>query len=204
MIGTRLIVMCCSIVGCLLMCSTGYCDYQQTPSKPLFETEVEWREFEHKVDGFLKEYVGVQFGDSADKFSTNKFEVCTIDVAKKYGRFDKARLSFKDGKISTVYLYAHLSKGENISVYDSNCDKDIRQLATNLGLNKDVFHWLYVNGSLWSGSKYKIWMNSSRLLKLAPPRSVCGLYFSNNINKSNVIDSMARTFRGSETLDKVE
>lgn len=117
-----------------------------------------------KIDDFLKEYLGVQFGDSIDKFPEEKQDANpntrrsallrsrfrgmegepTIDkrnipVLKKFKYFDKAYAEFCGGKLYKVIFIANIDKKYS---YDSTREKvnhAIADLAVSLGLENSEF-----------------------------------------------------------------
>ena len=113
-----------------------------------------------KVDAFLKEYFGVQFGDSIDKFPEKengrrvhfvpKYKTRDIPVLKKFEYFDKAQGNFYGGKLCSVDFrvdintnsYGSVIVDDNTNSYDSiieNIEPVFVDLAVSLGFESSEF-----------------------------------------------------------------
>ena len=112
-----------------------------------------------KIDAFLKEYLGVQFGDSIDMFpeKENKrklpfalYETRDIPVIKKFKYFDRAQGNFYGGKLCSVYFGVDINTNSygsgivdnNTNSYDSiieNIEPVFVDLAVSLGFESSEF-----------------------------------------------------------------
>ena len=119
------------------------------------------------IDQFLKEYLGVQFGDSIDKFPEEKQDanpdtrrggllissrfrrrageqtVSTdkrnIPVLKKFKYFDKAYVEFGEGKLYNVVFLANIDKKYSLDSINEKVNQAIADLAVTLGLESTAF-----------------------------------------------------------------
>lgn len=117
-------------------------------------TEVERNVIDTKIDAFLKEYLGAQFGDSIDLYPTlvcDNDNVRRIQVKKPFGYLDKATGHFEDGKLYSVSFVADIDKKYSEDSVNERIKQTLADLAVSLGLSSDVF------------SRY--WRSHFRLLK---------------------------------------
>lgn len=115
--------------------------------------KVEKHVVDAKIDAFLKEYLGVQFGDSIDKFPEVKDifpkpafpkepeegeEYRTIPVLKKFKDLDVARGHFCYGKLYSVEFFIRM---RSVHIQDSdkeNMEQLFSDLAVYLGLERII------------------------------------------------------------------
>ena len=116
------------------------------------------------IDQFLKEYLGVQFGDSIDKFLVEK-DVSNsgtrrsrflrsrfgarpgqptilkghIPVLKKFKYFDEANGEFCEGKLYIVEFCANIDKKYSLDSINEKINQAIADLAVTLGLESTAF-----------------------------------------------------------------
>ena len=116
------------------------------------------------IDQFLKEYLGVQFGDSIDKFPgekqdanpntrrgallrsrglagepTNSADTRNIPVLKKFKYFDKAYGKFFEGKLYRVEFRANIDKKYSFDSTREKINQAVADLAATLGLESSAF-----------------------------------------------------------------
>ena len=109
--------------------------------------EVEQNVIDAKIDAFIKEYLGVQFGDGIDKFPQkmerygshmdNRARV--IPVLKKFKYFDKAEGRFEDGKLYGVRFYADIDAKYSIDSTNEKINQALADMAVTFGLASDAF-----------------------------------------------------------------
>lgn len=95
-----------------------------------------------KIDAFLKEHLGVQFGDSIDKYPDkcperkNKFNerLRVIPVIKKFKYFDKACGIFLYGKLDRVAFYTDIDAKYSIDSINEKMEKVFDDMAVILGV----------------------------------------------------------------------
>ena len=117
-----------------------------------------------KIDAFLKEHLGVQFGDSIDKFPgekqdanpntrrgallrsrglagepTNSADTRNIPVLKKFKYFDKAYGKFFEGKLYRVEFRANIDKKYSFDSTREKINQAVADLAATLGLESSAF-----------------------------------------------------------------
>ena len=97
-----------------------------------------------KIDAFLKEYLGVQFGDSIDKYpdmtGSVSNDLCrVIHVLKKFQYFDGAAGEFYNGKLYKVMFYATIDEKFSIDSTKEKIAKSLSDLAVLLGLEANAF-----------------------------------------------------------------
>ena len=117
-----------------------------------------------KIDAFLKEHLGVQFGDSIDKFPgekqdanpntrrgallrsrglagepTNSADTRNIPVLKKFKYFDKAYGKFFEGKLYRVEFRANIDKKYSFDSTSEKINQAVADLAATLGLESSAF-----------------------------------------------------------------
>ena len=106
--------------------------------------EVEQNVIDTKIDAFLKEYLGVAFGDSIEKYpKTNGFrhEDCReITVQKRFQYFDKACAGFCDGKLCWVEFFANIDKKYSIDSVNQRIDQTLADMAVTFGIASDSFN----------------------------------------------------------------
>lgn len=109
--------------------------------------EVEQNVIDAKIDAFIKEYLGVQFGDGIDKFP-KKMEgygmhmdnqARVIPVLKKFKYFDKAEGRFEDGKLYGVRFYADIDAKYSIDSTDEKINQALADMAVTFGLASTAF-----------------------------------------------------------------
>lgn len=113
--------------------------------------EVEQNVIDAKIDAFIKEYLGVQFGDGIDKFPKkmerygnhmdNRARV--IPVLKKFKYFDKAEGRFEDGKLYGVMFYADIDEKYSIDSTDEKINQALADMAVTFGLASTAFDSKY-------------------------------------------------------------
>ena len=117
-----------------------------------------------KIDAFLKEHLGVQFGDSIDKSPgekqdanpntrrgallrsrglagepTNSADTRNIPVLKKFKYFDKAYGKFFEGKLYRVEFRANIDKKYSFDSTREKINQAVADLAATLGLESSAF-----------------------------------------------------------------
>lgn len=112
--------------------------------------EVEQSVIDTKINSFLREYLGVAFGDSIDKYPTAienndyLYQKCrVVTVLKKFQYFDKALAYFSDGKLYAVSFFADIDEKYSIDSTNERINQTRADLAVTLGLASDAF----MNGS---------------------------------------------------------
>jgi len=113
--------------------------------------EVEQNVIDAKIDAFIKEYLGVQFGDGIDKFPQkmerygshmdNRARV--IPVLKKFKYFDKAEGRFEDGKLYGVRFYADIDAKYSIDSTNEKINQALADMAVTFGLASTAFDRFY-------------------------------------------------------------
>lgn len=134
---------------------------KDTGRKFVLSEDVEKKVVDAKIDSFLKEYLGVQFGDSIDKFP-EEMEIASftnlgaipvpkprvIPVLKNFKYFDKAYGYFFEGKLYSVNFYVDIEEKYSIDSINPKIDQSIADLAVSLGLVSTAF-----NGNIPSRDK---------------------------------------------------
>ena len=119
-----------------------------------------------KIDAFLMEHLGVQFGDSIDKFPeekqdanpntrrsallrsrfgglagepTNSADTRNIPVLKKFKYFDKAYGKFFEGKLYRVEFRANIDKKYSFDSTREKINKAVADLSATLGFESPAF-----------------------------------------------------------------
>ena len=112
------------------------------PAEPKFvpAKEVEKKVVDAKIDAFLKEYLGVQFGDSIDKFSGGEKNCRVIPVLKKFKYFNKAYGKFIDGKLYRVLICADIDKKFSVDSTREKIEQAFADLAVTLDLQSTAFN----------------------------------------------------------------
>lgn len=92
-----------------------------------------------KIVAFIKEYLGVQFGDSIDKFpdsitDDSKDRCRAIKLLKKFKYFDKAAGYFYCGQLYGVMLYTDLNEKYSIDSRNEKMFQTIVDLAVTFGI----------------------------------------------------------------------
>lgn len=109
--------------------------------------EVEQNVIDAKIDAFIKEYLGVQFGDGIDKFpqkmerygSLMDNRARVIPVLKKFKYFDKAEGLFEDGKLYGVRFYADIDAKYSIDSTNEKINQALADMAVTFGLASTAF-----------------------------------------------------------------
>ena len=114
-------------------------------------TEVEQNVIDTKIDAFLKEYLGAQFGDSIDLYPTlvcDNDNVRRIQVKKPFGYLDKATGHFEDGKLYSVSFVADIDKKYSEDSVNERIKQTLADLAVSFGMSSDTFsgQW-YLGGA---------------------------------------------------------
>lgn len=99
-----------------------------------------------KIDTFLKEYLGVQFGDSIEKFETHKdllsydfrIEIKEIPVLKKIKHFDKAMGFSLYGKLYKIIFYCEIDKKYSENSVDQQIEQDLVDIFIQFGFQSDI------------------------------------------------------------------
>ena len=92
-----------------------------------------------KIDAFLKEYLGVQFGDSIDKLPGEK-NCRVIPVLKKFKYFNKAYGKFIDGKLYSVLICADIDEKFSVDSTREKIEQAFADLAVTLDLQSTAFN----------------------------------------------------------------
>lgn len=93
-----------------------------------------------KIDAFLKEHLGVQFGDSIDKFSGGEKNCRVIPVLKKFKYFNKAYGKFIDGKLYSVLICADIDEKFSVDSTREKIEQAFADLAVTLDLQSTAFN----------------------------------------------------------------
>lgn len=106
--------------------------------------EVEQNVIDTKIDAFLKEYLGAQFGDSIDLYPEPvrdylKDRLRYIQVKKPFGYLDKAIGKFAEGKLYRVNFFADIDKKYSEDSVDERINQTLADLAVSFGLASDTF-----------------------------------------------------------------
>ena len=106
--------------------------------------EVEKNVVDAKIDAFLKEYLGVQFGDSIDKFPEmidNRHTMeRVVPVLKKFKYFDKAVARFTHGKLYRVVFIADIDAKYSLDSTNEKMEQVFADLGVTLGLASTAFN----------------------------------------------------------------
>lgn len=109
-------------------------------------TEVSQNVIDTKIDAFLKEYLGAQFGDSIDLYPTlindsnwNKGRLRYIKVKKPFGYLDKAMGRFEDGKLYSISFVADIDRKYSEDSTNERINQTLADLAVTFGLASDAF-----------------------------------------------------------------
>ena len=107
---------------------------------------VEQSVLDAKINSFLKEYVGAQFGDPIDKFpdlvvgrSRDDMKYRQIPALKKFQYFDHAFGVFEDGKLYEISFFAHIDMKYSVDSTNQRINQTLADLAVTLGLDSSVF-----------------------------------------------------------------
>lgn len=103
--------------------------------------DVEVAVIDAKTEAFIKEYVGVKFGDDIstikDDDESNGRNPCNIKLVKPFRYFDKAYLGFTDGKLTSIRIEAWIERKFSLDSvmkrYKEACD----DLALTLGYQQN-------------------------------------------------------------------
>lgn len=125
--------------------------------------KVEESVLDAKINSFLKEYVGAQFGDSIEKFPDpttgrrrNDSRCRKIHVLKKFQYFDSAYGVFIDGKLYEIRFYVDVDKKYSVDSMNQRINQTLADIAVTLGLDSDALikdreHW--VSRWCWIGKQ---------------------------------------------------
>lgn len=117
---------------------------KQQAAEPKFvpAKEVEQNVIDTKIDAFLKEYLGIAFGDSIEQYPQT-LDRCkwlrVIPVLKKFQYFDKALASFYDGKLYSVEFFADIDVKYSIDSTNERIDQALADMAVTFGIASDSF-----------------------------------------------------------------
>ena len=107
--------------------------------------KVEQNVLDAKINSFLKEYVGAQFGDPIDKFpdlvigrSRDGMKYRQIPALKKFQYFDRAVGVFEDGKLYEISFFAHIDMKYSVDSTNQRINQTLADLAVTLGLDSNV------------------------------------------------------------------
>jgi len=121
---------------------------KQQVAEPSFvpAKEVEQNVIDTKIDAFLKEFLGVAFGDSIEKYPETiegrdwlKDRIRVIPVQKRFQYFDKAIAHFNDGKLYEVEFFADIDKKYSIDSTNQRIDQTLADMAVTFGIASDSF-----------------------------------------------------------------
>lgn len=92
-----------------------------------------------KIDAFLKEYLGVQFGDSFDNFPEKVFtpsqrDIRRIPVLKEYKYLNRAEGRFYNGKLCEVQFFVDIDKKYSKKSINEKIEPMFADLAVTLGV----------------------------------------------------------------------
>lgn len=92
-----------------------------------------------KIDAFLKEYLGVQFGDSFDNFPEKVFtpsqrDIRRIPVLKEYKYLNRAEGRFYNGKLCEVQFFVDIDKKYSKKSINEKIEPMFADLAVALGI----------------------------------------------------------------------
>ena len=118
---------------------------RQQVAEPKFvpAKEVEQNVIDTKIDAFLKEYLGVTFGDSKEKYPQKldgRDWLRVIPVLKKFQYFDKALARFCDGKLYSVEFFADIDAKYSIDSTNERIDQTLADMAVTFGIASDSFN----------------------------------------------------------------
>ena len=109
-------------------------------------TEVSQNVIDTKIDAFLKEYLGAQFGDSIDLYPATiddsdwrKGRLRYIQVKKPFGYLDKAMGRFEDGKLYSISFVADIDRKFSEDSTNERINQTLADLAVTFGLASDAF-----------------------------------------------------------------
>jgi len=118
-------------------------DSSQKTEEKKFEPnkDVEIEVINTKVNAFIKEYVGVSFGDDIatvkDDDENNGRYSRNIKMVKPFKYFDKAYLEFTDGKLTCVRIDASIDKKFSAESVEKRFREVRDDLASSLGFQQD-------------------------------------------------------------------
>lgn len=108
--------------------------------------EVEQSVIDTKIDVFLKEYLGVAFGDPIEKYpqtvndkSRLKGRFRVVTVKKKFQHFDKAVAEFYEGKLWSVSFFADIDNKYSVDSTNKRINQTLADLAVTFGLASNAF-----------------------------------------------------------------
>ena len=118
---------------------------KQQAAEPKFvpAKEVEQNVIDTKIDAFLKEYLGIAFGDSIEQYPQTldgRKMLRVIPVLKKFQYFDKALASFYDGKLYSVEFFADIDVKYSIDSTNERIDQALADMAVTFGIASDSFN----------------------------------------------------------------
>ena len=138
-----------------------------------------------KVESFLKEYLGVQFGDGIEKFpqtvkrsSRNEDQYRILPVVKKFKYLDKAIGSFMSGRLISVAFVADIDEKYSESSVEARMEQVYDALTDMWGIEKDAFSkdWVAPHKILNSRYAFARWGRFSIFDPSAPKGSRrCGI-----------------------------
>jgi hypothetical protein len=116
-----------------------------------------------KIDAFLKEYIGVQFGDSIDKYPEEVFIWWSepdrkIPVKKKFKYFDKAQGSFCLGRLYRIEFFVEFDEKYSVDSINEKMKPVFDDLASAIGLEsaESIYRSSRIKGCSYEiGSKNK-------------------------------------------------
>ena len=117
---------------------------KQQVAEPKFvpAKEVEQNVIDTKIDAFLKEYLGVAFGDSIEKYpktTENGDWFRIIPVRKRFQYLDKAIARFHNGGLYEVMFFADIDKKYSIDSTNQRIDQTLADMAVTFGIASDSF-----------------------------------------------------------------
>lgn len=103
--------------------------------------DVEVAVIDAKTEAFIKEYVGVKFGDDIstikDDDESNGRNTRNIKLVKPFRYFDKAYLGFTDGKLTSIRIEAWVEKKFSYDSVKKRYEEACDDLALTLGYQQN-------------------------------------------------------------------
>ena len=133
-----------------------------------------------KIDAFLKEYLGVQFGDSIDKypevFVKQHPNKRVIPVLKKFRYFDKAYGEFYEGKLVRIGFYVDIENKYSVDSTNEKINQAVADLAVVFGLEDSAF----IGSEFGETSRLPVRTGSFTFKSPSRTSYYCGKIFMNN------------------------
>lgn len=104
------------------------------------------------VDAFLRDYVGVQFGDDISKINGYEDTQYMIPMQKEFQYFDKVCTYYRKGKLYRVNVWADIGKEYSQNSTEEQIRKTLSALEKELSLPQNYF-------AAHSRGDFRLWKN---------------------------------------------